>query len=1135
MLVAAGEVAAKASEQWAAGFSIPALSEGGPYDVQVPSSKPSLSAEERVRWLEALGFKQGPPGDERWSRIFPNGYAITATTAGTGTIDYGVDIKLGRHTINTLTIPENLVVLDCVCVLLDAGYPPSSIELEKTFPLGHQPGGHLDVMVSKDGVSYLMIECKTAGREYSGALTKLRTVPASQLMTYVQQDRNAQHAVLFSARLDGSGTKKSAIARTYAGFSTVNLVGQNPRDLFRSWDKETYTSGLEDSPPFALNEARLTVGDLQDMTQEDGSRLFDSFKEILRRHAVSDKPNAFNKIFNLFVCKIQDEEKVSPKQTTEFQWLVSESATTALDRLTDLYERGMHQYLNLRIGHSVGEIEKLLEGLPVGQQAKLTELFASARQFSNTAFSFVDVYDQRSFDQNALIVRDIVRLLQRKRLRYTQKHSFMGMFFEKLLSTSVKQESGQYFTPTPIAQFVCESLPIEHLVDEKLLHQDPKFLPYVIDYAAGSGHFLTEYMDRTDKVLRDRVSGNQLTTKAQQDNAGAWQHSYRWAAEFVYGVELDHRLAKTAKVSTFLHGDGEANVIRGNGLGHFFFDQSYREAQGDRLRKQSDDGDMDHPNFDVVVANPPYSVPEFRQSIPDGELSFSLFPRLTESSDEIEALFIERTKQLLRDGGVAGIVLPTSILTNPSIERDARRLLLRSFELVALVSLGQWVFVATKTPTVVLFLRRRSNTVAEGVEAAIKTFFATYADTHANGMQDVFARYADDVHGTSLAELIDALKDPASCDLPIFETYGWAYNHDKSRQSDLPLKEVDETGREVSTQAFLRFVREQEEQRMLGYLLTRGQKVLLVNAPEDIKANREFLGYEFSNRKKHEGIALLSGTGDIDSPLFDPNDPSDPTKLSTLIKAHFAHSPVAVPPNLTSYAELVDLDQLVNLKDMAFTWDIATQTEGPERRYALPTERLGTVCDVVIGGTPSRQQPQYFRGSNLWLSVGEMNGQVVTDTIEKITDDAVKESNVKLVRAGTVLVSFKLSIGKTAVAGKDLYTNEAIASLPVRSPDDPSLPWVDDQYLATLLRLFPSEILRFSGKNRKKFGQSLSMGYLKRLPVPLATAELRATIQEIDADVSLTDDEKRALIGRLLWVNEPSAADELDVGGLITA
>lgn len=58
-----------------------------------------------------------------------------------------------------------------------------------------------------------------------------------------------------------------------------------------------------------------------------------------------------------------------------------------------------------------------------------------------------------------------------------------------------------------------------------------------------------------------------------------------------------------------------------------------------------------------------------------------------------------------------------------------------------------------------------------------------------------------------------------------------------------------------------------------------------------------------------------------------------------------------------------------------------------------------------------------------------MNGQVITDTKEKISDEAIKKSNVKLIPKDTTLLSFKLSIGKTAIAGKDLYTNEAIAGL----------------------------------------------------------------------------------------------------------
>ena len=65
----------------------------------------------------------------------------------------------------------------------------------------------------------------------------------------------------------------------------------------------------------------------------------------------------------------------------------------------------------------------------------------------------------------------------------------MSDFFELLLTTGLKQEAGQYFTPVPIAQFIIKSLPLDSIMAEKLSRKDGEILPYMIDYAAGSGHF----------------------------------------------------------------------------------------------------------------------------------------------------------------------------------------------------------------------------------------------------------------------------------------------------------------------------------------------------------------------------------------------------------------------------------------------------------------------------------------------------------------------------------------------------------------------------------------------------------------------------------------------------------------------
>ena len=148
-----------------------------------------------------------------------------------------------------------------------------------------------------------------------------------------------------------------------------------------------------------------------------------------------------------------------------------------------------------------------------------------------------------------------------------------------------------------------------------------------------------------------------------------------------------------------------------------------------------------------------------------------------------------------------------------------------------------------------------------------------------------------------------------------------------------------------------------------------------------------------------------------------------------------------------------------------------------QSKYTLSP--LGAICEVTIGGTPSRKKPEYFTGTNLWVSIAEMQGQVITDTKEKITNEAIADSNVKLVPAGSTLLSFKLSIGKVAIAGKDLYTNEAIAALIPLDPDK-----VLDKYL---YYLFKSKLIDLESVGSKAFGKSLNSTYLReevRVPVP---------------------------------------------------
>lgn len=96
-------------------------------------------------------------------------------------------------------------------------------------------------------------------------------------------------------------------------------------------------------------------------------------------------------------------------------------------------------------------------------------------------------------------------------------------------------------------------------------------------------------------------------------------------------------------------------------------------------------------------------------------------------------------------------------------------------------------------------------------------------------------------------------------------------------------------------------------------------------------------------------------------------------------------------------------------------------------------EKFEDVFDLQMGKTPSRDNPSYWDGTNTWVSISDMTDKkYISKSKEQISDIAVKDSGIKQVKKGTAIMSFKLSIGKTAIAEEDLFTNEAIMAFNVR-------------------------------------------------------------------------------------------------------
>ena len=786
-------------------------------------------------------------------------------------INYGSAITAESKTTQNFSQPENFVVLECVDRLLTKGYKPQNIVLEKTWPSGHGTSGRLDICVNReDGTPYMLIECKTFGKEYNKELARIRK-DGGQLFTYFQlSGSKADVLMLYASELKGNKfVYVNEIIKIEDDYRNGDV-----KDIYEKWNKLTKDNGIFDSwvQPYNFQSKALTKGQLKEIKAEDSSFIFNRFLEILRHNVVSDKGNAFNKIFTLFLCKVYDETTTGEGEELKFQWL--EGRDNPVDfqlRLTDLYREGMKKFLDRIVSDFNNEdFDKRCANLTPETKQYLLREVNKLRLEKNNEFAIKEVYDNASFEENAKVVKEVVELIQGYRIRYNKRQQYLSDFFELLLTTGLKQESGQYFTPVPIAQFIIKSLPLDSIMAEKLSRKDGEILPYMIDYAAGSGHFITEFMHEIQDIINACDTSKYIEeTRKHLIN---WQNChFDWATDYVYGIEKDYRLVKVGKVGCYLHGDGLANVILSDGLANFYNNKEYKG----KLRKQANDGQKDNQQFDIVLSNPPYSVSSFRQTTRDyyTEKDFELYSSLTDNSSEIECLFIERTKQLLKDGGIAGIVLPSSILSNFGIYTKAREMILQYFDIIAITELGSNTFMATSTNTVILFLRRRDNYFSANTKSAVDTYFRTLNDVTVNGIETPASKYVAHVwEGLDYTDYITLLQKSPNDKVKAHEIYA-EYKKKISAKSDAKLYD-----------AILNI----EAEKLLYFILAYPQKVVIVKSGEK-DVEKHFLGYEFSNRRGNEGIHAIQKGKNIDecTKLFDANSYDNPEKASSYVYRAF--------------------------------------------------------------------------------------------------------------------------------------------------------------------------------------------------------------------------------------------------------
>ena len=154
-----------------------------------------------------------------------------------------------------------------------------------------------------------------------------------------------------------------------------------------------------------------------------------------------------------------------------------------------------------------------------------------------------------------------------------------------------------------------------------------------------------------------------------------------------------------------------------------------------------------------------------------------------------------------------------------------------------------------------------------------------------------------------------------------------------------------------------------------------------------------------------------------------------------------------------------------------------------------PMVKLGEVCSISIGKTPARKELRYWGEGLPWLSIKDMNqGSLILKTTESISQIALDELKITPYSVGTVLFSFKLSIGKVGITAVPLFTNEAIAAIEPKEQE-------------SLNKYYLMEVLREVGKtvegNAAVMGVTLNKKSLATLTIPLPPLGEQKRIAEI--------------------------------------
>ena len=366
-----------------------------------------------------------------------NTFVVDFDAGKNGKINWGKvsDIEHGRS--SNLSKKESIVQLFWVIKLIESGYKPDKIAIEKEVQVGRK-SGYIDIVVyDETNTPFLILDVKKDEEEFEKYASELEFCQG-QIASYFSFNTNTKYIGVVSAGFHNKFVEDYSFIVSTEGWKKAGSASSFATQLRTKLSNSfSIDSTLE---PYGNKFITLYQDDLKELNESSSSLIFHRFLTILRRHGISDKTNAFNRVLNLFIAKIVDEFNTPDKKPLKFQTLNEETDEEFLSKIDSLYSQGLREFIEIHID-SDKDIERIISEIDNSlkpetsstEREKIYNLVRRLQSKNNPSFQFKDVYDEVTYHENIELMKELVRLIAPFKFKYAKKQQFLGDFFENIL------------------------------------------------------------------------------------------------------------------------------------------------------------------------------------------------------------------------------------------------------------------------------------------------------------------------------------------------------------------------------------------------------------------------------------------------------------------------------------------------------------------------------------------------------------------------------------------------------------------------------------------------------------------------------------------------------------------------------